>query len=75
VDHLYSLPVLIKYLRQQLTGKTTVVSPDLGGLKMASAIRERCVRICHRGKGAPQRDGDRGALSHSEVEGRDVLSG
>src|SRR5205814_1557028 len=27
VDHLYSLPVLIKYLRQQLTGKTTVVSP------------------------------------------------
>src|SRR5207247_3463380 len=37
VHHLYSLPVLIKYLRQQLKGKTTVVSPDLGGLKMASA--------------------------------------
>src|SRR6266568_2843827 len=36
VDHLYSLPVLIKYLRQVLTGKTVVVSPDLGGLKMAS---------------------------------------
>ena len=40
VDHLYSLPVLIKYLRKQLTGKTTVVSPDLGGLKMASAYAE-----------------------------------
>ncbi len=40
VDHLYSLPVLIKYLRQQLTGKTVVVSPDLGGLKMASAYAE-----------------------------------
>ena len=40
VDHLYSLPVLIKYLRKKLTGKTTVVSPDLGGLKMASAYAE-----------------------------------
>src|SRR5213079_2371721 len=40
VDHLYSLPVLIKYLRKRLTGKTTVVSPDLGGLKMASAYAE-----------------------------------
>jgi ribose-phosphate pyrophosphokinase len=40
VDHLYSLPVLIKYLRQILTGKTVVVSPDIGGLKMASAYAE-----------------------------------
>jgi ribose-phosphate pyrophosphokinase len=40
VDHLYSLPVLIKYLRKELTGKTVVVSPDLGGLKMASAYAE-----------------------------------
>ncbi|MFZ3375384.1 MAG: ribose-phosphate pyrophosphokinase [Chthoniobacterales bacterium] len=37
VDHLYSLPVLIKYLRQRLRRKTVVVSPDVGGLKMASA--------------------------------------
>src|SRR5438477_6416462 len=37
VDHLYSLPVLIKYFRQRLTRKTVVVSPDVGGLKMASA--------------------------------------
>src|ERR1700737_4318384 len=40
VDHLYSLPVLIKYLRQMLTGKTVVVSPDIGGLKMASAYAD-----------------------------------
>src|SRR5438132_12726319 len=40
VDHLYSLPVLIRYLRKTMTGKTTVVSPDLGGLKMASAYAE-----------------------------------
>src|SRR5690349_8087252 len=37
VDHLYSLPVLIKYLRQHLPGKTTVVSPDSGGRKLAPA--------------------------------------
>src|SRR6186713_3407912 len=31
VDHLYSLPVLIPYLREKLTRKTAVVSPDVGG--------------------------------------------
>jgi ribose-phosphate pyrophosphokinase len=40
VDHLYSMPVLIKYLRQKLTGKTVVVSPDIGGLKMAAAYSQ-----------------------------------
>src|ERR1044071_1846107 len=40
VDHLYSLPVLIKYLRTRLKGKTVVVSPDIGGLKMASAYAD-----------------------------------
>jgi ribose-phosphate pyrophosphokinase len=40
VDHLYSMPVLIKYLRTKLTGKTVVVSPDVGGLKMASAYSQ-----------------------------------
>ena len=40
VDHLYSLPVLIKYLRHKLTGNMVVVSPDIGGLKMASAYAE-----------------------------------
>src|SRR3954454_14524805 len=40
VDHLYSMPVLIKYLRTRLKGKTTVVSPDVGGLKMASAYAQ-----------------------------------
>src|SRR5678816_3832738 len=40
VDHLYSLPVLIPYLREKLTRKTVVVSPDVGGLKMASAYSQ-----------------------------------
>ncbi|MEY2547069.1 MAG: ribose-phosphate pyrophosphokinae, partial [Verrucomicrobiota bacterium] len=40
VDHLYSMPVLIRYLRERLTKKTVVVSPDVGGLKMASAYSQ-----------------------------------
>lgn len=40
VDHLYSMPVLMKYLRQRLTRKMAIVSPDVGGLKMASAYSQ-----------------------------------
>src|SRR5688500_6566706 len=40
VDHLYSMPVLLKYVRTRLTRKTVVVSPDVGGLKMASAYSQ-----------------------------------
>jgi ribose-phosphate pyrophosphokinase len=34
------MPVLIKYLRQKLTRQTVIVSPDVGGLKMASAYSQ-----------------------------------
>ena len=37
VDHLYALPVLIKYIRAKQLTNLVVVSPDVGGLKMASA--------------------------------------
>ena len=38
VDHLYALPVLIRYLRQLGRDRNiTVVSPDVGGMKMAHA--------------------------------------
>ena len=40
VDHLYALPVLIKYLRSREMEDTVVVSPDVGGLKMASAYSQ-----------------------------------
>src|SRR6266567_4367151 len=40
VDHLYSLPVLIKYLRQRQLRDLVVVSPDVGGLKMAYAYSQ-----------------------------------
>ncbi len=39
VDHLYALPVLLKYYREKLKIEV-VVSPDVGGLKMASAYSQ-----------------------------------
>ena len=40
VDHLYALPVLIKYLQQKDIPDLVVVSPDVGGVKMASAYSQ-----------------------------------
>ena len=40
VDHLYALPVLIKYLQQKNIPDLVVVSPDVGGVKMASAYSQ-----------------------------------
>lgn len=41
VDHLYAMPVLLKYLRtKQPADKIMVVCPDVGGVKMASAYAE-----------------------------------
>ncbi len=42
VDHLYAKPALIGYLRERLpeTSNLTVVSPDVGGVKMARAYAE-----------------------------------
>lgn len=38
VDHLYAMPVLIKYLREKgMSENLVVVSPDVGGMKMAHA--------------------------------------
>src|SRR6201997_4881679 len=75
VDHLYSLPVLIKYLRQKLAGsKLVVVSPDLGGLKMASAYADalgaNLAIVAKERKSATETEA---LYLIGEVEGRDVL--
>jgi ribose-phosphate pyrophosphokinase len=42
VDHLFSMPVMIEYLRQHHSGKDTVlVSPDAGGVERARAYSKR----------------------------------
>ena len=40
VDHLYAAPVMYPYLRQKQYTDLVVVSPDVGGLKMAHAYSE-----------------------------------
>ncbi|HEY4282914.1 MAG TPA: ribose-phosphate pyrophosphokinase [Chthoniobacterales bacterium] len=74
VDHLYSLPVLIKYLRQRLTRETVVVSPDLGGLKMASAYADALgaslAIVAKERKSATETEA---LYLIGEVEGKDIL--
>ena len=40
VDHLYAAPVIYPYLRKQHLSDLVVVSPDVGGLKMAHAYSQ-----------------------------------
>ncbi len=40
VDHLYAAPVMYKYLRKKKLKNLVVVSPDVGGLKMAYAYSQ-----------------------------------
>jgi len=40
VDHLYAAPVIIRYLRQMQISDIVVVSPDVGGIKMAQAYAQ-----------------------------------
>ena len=74
VDHLYSMPVLIKYLRQRLTRPTVVVSPDVGGLKMASAYSQALgaslAIVAKQRKSATDTEA---LYLIGEVEGKDVL--
>ena len=40
VDHLYAAPVMYEYLKKKNFGDLVVVSPDVGGLKMAHAYSQ-----------------------------------
>src|SRR4030095_3948502 len=40
VDHLYAAPVMYDYLKRKQLGDLVVVSPDVGGLKMAYAYSQ-----------------------------------
>jgi ribose-phosphate pyrophosphokinase len=74
VDHLYSMPVLLKYLRTRLTRKTVVVSPDVGGLKMASAYSQALgVNLAIVAKQRKSATETKALYVVGEVEGCDVL--
>lgn len=74
VDHLYAAPVLIKYLRAKGLTQTVVVSPDVGGLKMASAYSQALgaglAIVAKRRKSATEIDA---LYVIGEVEGKQVV--
>ena len=74
VDHLYASPVFFEYLRNRNTENMTIFTPDVGGMKMASAYAE--VLGCPLGFVAKRRTGASTVEATNlvgEVEGREVL--
>ncbi|MCE0483652.1 MAG: ribose-phosphate pyrophosphokinase [Methylacidiphilales bacterium] len=74
VDHLYAAPTLYRYLSSLKLDKLIVVSPDVGGMKMASAYSQ----LLHTGLAivAKRRTSPTSVESQylvGEVEGKDVL--
>lgn len=74
VDHLYALPVLMQYLHSKKLENIVVVSPDVGGVKMASAYAQALgaslAIVVKKRKSATETE-----ASHviGDVEGRNVL--
>ncbi len=74
VDHLYASPVLFEYLRNIDTANLTLFSPDVGGMKMASAYADMLgVPLGFIAKRRTDADTVEAVSLVGEVEGRDVL--
>jgi ribose-phosphate pyrophosphokinase len=74
VDHLYAAPVIVRELHKRSFKDLVVVSPDVGGLKMASAYAQTLdaglAIVAKRRKSATETE----AMNViGEVEGRDVI--
>ena len=74
VDHLYAAPVIYEYLRKQALQNLVVVSPDVGGIKMAYAyaqfLETELAIVAKRRKSASEVE-SMGIIG--EIEGRNVL--
>jgi len=74
VDHLHARPVMVEYLHKLAIGNLVVVSPDVGGVKMASAYAQAVgaglAIVVKRRKNAEETE-----ASHviGEVAGKNVL--
>lgn len=74
VDHLYAAPIIFEYLKENPIPDLVVVSPDLGGLKMAAAysqtLNAELAIVAKRRKSPTETE----AISViGEIEGRNVL--
>ncbi len=74
VDHLYAAPVMYKYLKKKQVPDLVVVSPDVGGLKMAyaySQVLESDLAIVAKRRKTPYEVESMAIIG--EVKGRNVL--
>jgi ribose-phosphate pyrophosphokinase len=74
VDHLYASPVFANYLEELNTDDLTVISPDVGGMKMAAAYAD--ILECPFGLVAKRRTNATTVHAMNlvgEVDGREVL--
>ena len=74
MDHLYAAPVLIEYFRRLELEDLTIVSPDVGGIKMARAYAKRLnagLAIVDKRRSGPTET----EVMHviGEVDGRNVI--
>lgn len=73
-DHLYSSAVLLKHFREKEVGDLSVVSPDVGGIKMARAIAKRLkAELVVLDKRRPRQNEAEVMNIIGQVEGRNVL--
>ncbi len=74
VDHLYAAPVMYDYLKQKNLKDLTVVSPDVGGLKMAHAysqtLETELAIVAKRRKSATEVES---MAVIGEIDGRNIL--
>jgi ribose-phosphate pyrophosphokinase len=74
VDHLYAAPVMYEYLKKKMLGDLVVVSPDVGGLKMAYAysqvLEAELAIVAKRRKSATEIEA---MAVIGEIRGRNVL--
>ncbi|MEM1221219.1 MAG: ribose-phosphate pyrophosphokinase [Verrucomicrobiota bacterium] len=74
VDHLYASPVLFEYLKNINTENLTLFSPDVGGMKMASAYANMLkVPLGFIAKRRTSADTVQAVSLVGETEGRDIL--
>ncbi len=74
VDHLYAAPVMYEYLKKLKLGDLAVVSPDVGGLKMAHAysqvLEAELAIVAKRRKSATETEA---MAVIGEIKGKNVL--
>ena len=74
MDHLYAAPVLVDHFRKLELHDLTVVSPDVGGVKMARAYAKRLgagLAICDKRRSGPTETEVMNVIG--DVEGRNVV--